>query len=267
MKNKLTKIIFVLIVSISVTFTSCKKDEEPKKECLPHFGYEPTANDGPKNWALVCPTGDAVNECGSNIRQSPIDIKGAEIDANLKELTINYQDSQTEIINNGHTVQFNYKSNGVLVFNNKKYNLQQFHFHALSEHKLDGNQKPLEVHLVHQSEDKKTIAVIGVFYKEGAENKMLAKFLNDIPKQEGHDFMNSFAYNAKELLPADKSYFNYKGSLTTPPCSEVVEWIVMEKPLEASKNQLEVLSKILKENYRPIQNTGSRKIGKYSATL
>ena len=138
-----------------------------------------------------------------------------------------YSDSKADIINNGHTVQFNYDGGSTLTFNGKEFELLQFHFHADSEHTVGGTQFPLEVHLVHSNPDG-SLAVIGIFFEEGDENALLAAYFDNIPEHEDDHYADSGTFNVGDILPSNMSYYHYTGSLTTPPCSEIVNWIVIK---------------------------------------
>lgn len=257
----------LFILSILLSFSGCKNDDDITIEdetCIDHFDYSSTGEAGPGNWSNYCVEAGQTNQCGSIERQSPIDIVNATTKNSLSKLLTNYNQSTTDIFNNGHTIQFNYKGDASLTFEDDNYTLLQFHFHAKSEHKVSNKQYPLEVHFVHKNEAG-NLAVIGVLFEEGNENKFLAQFIDKLPKHENNTYVDKkFNYTVSDLLPANGSYFNYKGSLTTPPCSEIVEWIVMETPLTASKIQLDAFSNILHDNFRPIQSLNGRVINKYT---
>lgn len=253
----------MLFLALTLLIVSCNTDnEDPVKLCLDHFTYDDNALDGPTNWDQYCVADGTANQCGSTERQSPINITGAVDNPNLEAFTTNYLVSATEIVNNGHTIQFNYKGNATLTFNNTDYSLLQFHFHVDSEHKVNDVFKPLEVHLVH-ADSSGNLAVVGVFFEVGTENSFLNQFINDLPKQKDETFTNAAIYNANMLLPSNKNYFTYSGSLTTPPCSEIVSWIVMEQPIEISQQQLDAFKTIMVKNNRPVQPLGNREIKRY----
>ncbi|MFW5886805.1 MAG: carbonic anhydrase family protein [Bacteroidota bacterium] len=209
-----------------------------------HWSYKEET--GPANWAGICP---GFSSCLGE-SQSPVDITGAINDTSLKQLIFEYSGSPTEIINNGHTLQFNISGDNKLVINEKEYSLLQFHYHSLSEHTVDGSHYPLEVHLVHKKDDN-DLAVIGILFEEGEENEFFSRFLNKFPLEEGK-YEEDFQIELATLLPASGAYYHYSGSLTTPPCSEIVNWYVMQEPLTASKEQIETFSTLLKDNYRPV---------------
>ncbi len=239
--------------------TTQKEVKKEHKDCKDvHWGYGDN-EEGPENWKNLC---DGFSACGGKA-QSPIDIRTdiAVATDELKPIEFHYGKSGVDIINNGHTVQFNVSGENTAKIKNKNYKLLQFHYHTLSEHTVDGKHYPMEVHLVQKNNDK-DYAVIGVFFKEGKENALLKKYLDKFPKKKG-TYKADESFDLNQLLPADKSYYHYKGSLTTPPCSEIVSWYVMKEPIEASKEQIEKFSEILHNNYRPVQPLNGRKIYKF----
>ncbi len=224
-----------------------------------HWGYEGAA--GPENWTHLC---SGFSDCGGET-QSPINISGAVSGASLRlaELLPSYNPAATDIHNNGHTVQFDYNAEGYLNVSGKDYQLLQFHFHAGSEHTVNGRRFPLEAHLVHKSQ-KGDLAVVSLLFEEGKDNFFLAKFLPNLPEQEGDEVHKTMEYDVTELFPDKKDYVTYQGSLTTPPCSEIVTWLVMTEPLQANKEQLAYMSGILQDNYRPVQDLNGRVISAYT---
>ena len=218
-----------------------------------HWGY--SGESGPENWAKL--TGDNFACTGKN--QSPINLTGF-IESELTPLVFNYNAGGNEIINNGHTVQINYQKGSSFNVDNTEFNLLQFHFHAPSENNINGHSFPLEAHLVHADKDG-NLAVVAVMFKEGAENKGLAAAWNKLPMHEGDK--NKFAENvvASDILPANKDYYRFNGSLTTPPCSEGVRWFVMKDVVSASIEQIEAFKHTMHgPNNRPLQSVNARVI-------
>lgn len=219
-----------------------------------HWTYE--GAEGPAEWGSIDP---AFAICKTGQAQSPIDLPANGVQSPLKKLDRSYTNTNLTILNNGHTVQVNYDKGSTLTVDGKAYSLVQFHFHTPSEHKFAGQSFPLEVHFVHQAEDK-SLAVIGVMLSEGAENPFLAKFWDKMPTKEETQTYN-ITLNANDTFPSDKGYYTYNGSLTTPNCAEAVRWIVMKKPVTASKAQIDRFAAIVGHNARPTQPINKREIG------
>ncbi len=215
-----------------------------------------TGEEGPENWKNLS---EDFLPCGGH-SQSPINIVTKDVSKvdSLLPLTVNYGTTDVDIINNGHTVQFNVNGNNTLSIEGKDYHLLQFHFHALSEHTVNGDHYPLEVHFVHKHSDS-DLLVMGIFFKEGESNDLFARYLENFPEEKG-EFTAVEQIELMETIPGDLSYYHYDGSLTTPPCSEVVTWYVLQTPLVASKEQIQQFSKILHNNYRPTLPLNNRKV-------
>ena len=240
--------------------TKHAENHTANKDCSHVHWSHHTGEEGPENWKNLC---DGFADCGGDV-QSPINIvtKSAQTDNKLLAPVFNYGTSKVAIINNGHTVQFNISGDNQVTLEGKDYKLLQFHYHALSEHTIDGKHAPIEVHFVHKHSNT-DYAVLGVMFEEGKENPLFSKYLEHFPKKEGH-YNSEDKIDVLSLLPQNKSYYNYKGSLTTPPCSEVVNWYVLKTPVTASKSQIEQLSKILNNNFRPVQPIKERTVLSYN---
>lgn len=275
MKQKFSLIVIVVVLMFSMSCKDNKQKENQeldkneteqvekkvtKKDCKDVHWSHHKGEDGPENWRNLC---DGFSDCGGKA-QSPIDIvtKNSTKGAELVVPKFSYGKSKVAIINNSHTVQFNVSGENMVNLNGKDYKLLQFHYHALSEHTVDGEYFPIEVHFVHQH-SATDFAVLGVLFKEGKENELFKKYLDKFPTSKG-EYKSEDMIDLLSLFPADKSYYNYKGSLTTPPCSEVVNWYVLQTPVTASKEQIEQFSKILNNNYRPIQAVNDRGVLTYS---
>lgn len=219
----------------------------------PHWSYGGAG--GPEHW------GDLKSEFAAckGTQQSPINIQTQEaLGAKLTKIKFDWKDSALNIKNNGHTIQANYDKGSSIEVNGDKFDLLQYHFHAPSEHALNGKLYDMEVHFVHKAANG-ALAVIGVFFKEGAENTALKTVWGNMPTSEGEKKVAGVTISAKDLLPANTSkYYHYMGSLTTPPCNEVVNWYVLESPIEASKAQVKTLADLFTINNRPVQPLNRR---------
>lgn len=234
-------------------FTFATLSEASDQHSGPHWGY--SGANGPENWGHLS---EDFKACGQGTRQSPINVSEDNvIDANLA-LSVNYKSVQPEIVNNGHTIQVNYAPGSSIKIAGKDYQLLQFHFHTPSENKLAGKSFPMEMHLVHKSKDGK-LAVLAVFIETGAENAVLKPAWEQMPMHAGeHKSLDNLTLSAAELLPKSKEYAQFKGSLTTPPCSEGVNWVVLKTPIHVSKQQLAKFQKVIGENARPVQPLNDR---------
>lgn len=218
-----------------------------------HWDYEGAG--GPDNWARLDPKNQV---CASGLRQSPIDIRdGIKVD--VEPIKFNYRPSTFRIVDNGHTVQVAVADSSITL-TGKTYELVQFHFHRPSEEKINGQRFDMVVHLVHKSDDGQ-LAVVAVLLERGSENPFIQTLWNNLPLEKNVDVSPpDLAIDPSALLPAGRSYYTYMGSLTTPPCSEGVLWLVMKQPAQISPDQLNIFSRLYKNNARPIQPTAGRLI-------
>jgi carbonic anhydrase len=217
-----------------------------------HWTY--SGEEGPEHWGKLSPDYAACN--GKN--QSPIDLTGF-IKADLTPIDFKYQEGGNEILNNGHTVQVNYQAGSRIVVDGTEFHLKQFHFHAPSENTINGKAYPMEVHLVHANKQGH-LAVVAVMFAEGEANKVLDQAWLHMPEKSG-DTHTLSAISAEGLLPAQRTYYRFNGSLTTPPCSEGVRWLVMKETVTASKRQIDAFAHTVHHpNNRPIQPTYARPV-------
>jgi carbonic anhydrase len=198
-------------------------------------------------WTGVCSTGKS---------QSPIDLHGQTGFA--PRVQMEYWPTAGRMTNNGHTIELSYEPGSKLIVDEKHYALKQIHFHHPAEHQLDGKSFPLEMHLVHKTEEGK-LAVVGVLIQEGAANKWLAPFFSDLPYQ-GEPREPGARINAADLIPPSRVFLHYDGSLTAPPCSEGVSWFVMKTPIEMSAEQIAEFAKRFPDNHRPPQPLDGRHV-------
>ena len=206
---------------------------------------------GPDHWSEVSAT------CGLGKTQSPLDILHAKKKP-LPAITFAYHSSPLKIINNGHTIQVNYAPGSGITVGDKTYELVQFHFHHLSETEINSRRSPMELHLVHQGKDG-NLAVVAVLLKEGQSNPTVNTVWSQLPRQEGQEIApDDVEINALNLLPANHRYYTFPGSLTTPPCSENVTWLVLATPMTLSKEQIAKFAAIYPNNARPVQPLNNR---------
>jgi carbonic anhydrase len=219
-----------------------------------HWDY--SGHEGPKNWGKLDPK---YAICSSGKNQSPINLANM-VESDLSPITINYPSGGNEILNNGHTIQVNFKPGSTIVANGHTFELKQFHFHSPSENTIEDNTYPMEAHFVHADKNG-NLAVIAVMFKTGQKNEALEKAWVFMPENAGEKQMLSIPVNAKTLLPYKLDYYRFNGSLTTPPCSEGVLWIVMKYFQTASKAQIDKFTKTMgRPNNRPVQPANARAI-------
>lgn len=201
---------------------------------------------------------EAFATCKSGKQQSPIDISSAVI-TSLPEIDIHYDDTALDVINNGHAIQVNYQAGSYITVAGKRYNLLQFHFHSPSEHTVGGKRYDMVAHLVHKADDGQ-LAVIAIMMKQGHSNPLIEQLWTQLSKSGKTSSASDMTVNAQALLPHDKTYFNYSGSLTTPPCSEGVNWMVFAAPVEVSADQIARFREFVPYDARPVQAINGRTI-------
>ena len=200
---------------------------------------------------FACATASA-GLCESGQRQSPIDIRQTTRQV-LPPLEVSYQTTPLKLDNDGHTVRVRFGKGSVLRIGNETYTLQQFHFHTPGGDKIAGEEFPMAAHLLHKSQSGQLLAVV-VLFRTGQENALLQTLLPMIPaKQEGSRVRANVSVNANRLLPSNLSYFRYAGSVTAPPCTEGVDWIVIKQPLHVSSDQLARYRQHFQDNARAVQ--------------
>ncbi len=238
-------------VALSMLFLGTLNANEHKV----HWGY--SSDIGPSNWGKL---DKKFSMCSEGKMQSPIDVVATK-DENLAPLNLNYSSSSKDIVNNGHAVQVNIQDGSSFKIGNETYQLKQFHFHTPSENHINGKSFPMEAHFVHATKDGK-LAVVALMFKEGKENAVIKKIIKSFPIGEGKNKeLKLTKDDLNNLLPKNRDYYKFMGSLTTPPCSQNVKWFVFKTPVEVSKEQIESMHKeIGKNNNRPIQPTNKREI-------
>lgn len=207
---------------------------------------------GPERWGVLDP---ASAECSVGDQQSPIDIT-APVATRRAALRIDWSKRPVDIVNNGHTIQLNYAEGGTLHMGNRDYALKQLHFHHPSEHLVDGKRFAMEAHFVHAGTDG--LAVIAVLLVAGKANDAFKKIVATMPTERESPVAVDPAIDPTRLLPAQHAFYRYKGSLTTPPCSETVDWIVLARPVEVDEGDIARFAKLYPMNARPVQSRDRR---------
>ncbi len=218
----------------------------------PHWGYE--GAELPEHWGELSAD---FKTCKIGMEQTPIDLDGGVKAQFDKPLSLSYKAVGGKIVNNGHTIQVNMEKGCSCTIAEVSYDLLQFHFHHPSEHLLSGKPFPMELHLVHKSENG-SLAVIGVFLTEGAANMLLTPVFDGMPMKAGDEKALASTLDPSGLFPTAHEYFRYMGSLTTPPCSEGLSWTVFKTPIEVSPEQIRKFAALFPHNARPIQKRNHR---------
>ena len=253
----------VMVGAVSLAVAGCGTDSTESSDdstsaittiAPTHWTYE--GEEGPAHWGDLDPT---YATCASGQTQSPIDIvnptQGDLPDIAFAEQLV----SPVNIINNGHTIQVDAPAGGWITIDDTTYELTQFHFHSPSEHSVGGEAHDMELHLVHMDTDG-NLAVLGVLIDEGAENAALKPVFDNLPASAGPEEMIDATVNISDLLPSDTDAYRYDGSLTTPPCSENVQWILFSQPIELSAAQIDAFQAVFSDNARPEQPFNGRAI-------
>lgn len=218
-----------------------------------HWAY--SGDTGPDSWGRLKPE---FQQCNVGKRQSPIDIRDG-IAVQLDPIQFDYRPSGFRVIDNGHTVQVNVEPGNGIVVQGHRYELLQFHFHRPSEERINGRQFEMVAHLVHRDLDGK-LAVVAVLMDQGKGHPLIQQVWNNLPLEKNTEQAGMTQMDLNLLLPEQRQYYTYMGSLTTPPCSEGVLWMVMKNPATMSREQIGIFGKLYPMNARPIQSASGRLI-------
>ena len=209
---------------------------------------------GPENWGKLSPDYEL---CRTGMMQSPIDLSQANARGEVS-LNAAYKPGPLTILNNGHTVQVTFAKGSTLTSGTMQFNLLQVHFHTPSEEAVNGKRYPMDAHFVHADTDGK-LAVLGILFEEGPANPELAKLIAAAPANKADaKTIAGVDFDPNGLLPATLDVYRFQGSLTTPPCSEGVNWHVVKQPVTASADQLAAMRAVMGDNARPVQPLNGR---------
>lgn len=221
---------------------------------------------GPEHWGSLS---DKYSECSEGREQSPIDIDTDAVDysGDAPRLSFAYRDEAVRTINTGLFVKVKYEEDKSSIAKNsiaideREYRLVEIHPHTPGEHTVDSRGFPMEMHLVHRGAQSQ-LAVVGILFRLGEANPAVQQFIDSVPILPGKDYFPSERFSAVDMLPSENSYYGYRGSLTTPPCTEGVRWLVMSEIQEVSQEQAEQISELTGgiENNRPVQPLGDRTV-------
>ena len=249
----------VVVGFVTVIGSACQPAAPPEPVAEPSVETHDWTYDGdtgPERWGSL---NAEFATCATGTEQSPIDLGGAA-SAVTDAVTFDYHDSSLELVNNGHTVQVSYDAGSTMQVEGERYELEQFHFHGPSEHEVAGREYALEIHFVHQSAAGQ-LAVVGVFADVGVRHGALAPVLDNLPTEVGLPrAVLDARIAADRILPRNRSAYHYAGSLTTPPCTEGVHWIVLRDALTIDAQQLEQYHAVMHRNDRPVQPPNGRTV-------
>lgn len=237
---------------VAMVVMGCTKHGESEKHS-PHWDYENP------DWKA-----SGYSDCGGSI-QTPIDIVTSRtVNANLDSVVFDYAPFTMKIIDNGHTVQVNKSGSTAakMTIDGVSYDFLQFHYHTKSEHAIDGNLNDMEIHLVHQDPATKALAVVGVMCTDDVstspEHPFIKKYKDAFPTEKYKEVATATNIDLDDILPVNRQYYTYTGSLTTPPCSQGLKWIVLKGKVNVSASQVAAFSARHGQNNRPLQAIGNR---------
>jgi len=217
-----------------------------------HWSYG--GHTGPAAWAAL---DHDFAACKLGHAQSPIDIRSAT-PADLPPIVFDYKPSPLRVIDNGHTVQVNYAPGSSISVGGVRYELLQFHFHRPSEEKIHGKSHAMVAHLVHKNSEGKLAVVAVLLDKGGANLPTIETIWSNVPKEKAKEAALDVTVDAATLLPSEKGYYAFQGSLTTPPCSEEVRWLVLKHPVRIATSEIAAFGKLYSMNARPTQPLNDR---------
>ena len=245
--NKL--IIYILLIG-SIVF------------CESALNWDYNGPNSPKNWGNI----KGYELCENGKKQSPINIKSS-FKKDLNPLMFDYRYSPKTVIHNGHTIllKFSLKKQNILYVDDTKSILTEAHFHTPSEHKINGQHYPIEAQFIHKDPSRNVTIISVLFEVSDQEHPVMDTTFENLPQKKGESIDFDIAFDENTILPIEKSYFKYSGSLTSPPCSEDVNWLILNSIQPISTANLERLTAALgKRNARPLQKINSRKIHQFS---
>jgi carbonic anhydrase len=242
----------IAISGMLLVFTNIVVGEDQKPAHVWSYG----GSLGPSHWGDLKPEFAA---CKNGHRQSPIDIRNTQA-ADLPAIEFDYKPSPLRIVDNGHTILINYAPGSFIRVGDKRYELKQFHFHRPSEERINGHRFDMVAHLVH-ADAEGNLAVVAVLLNKGSDNPLVHELWNDLPTEKDKEAaLDKVQIDLTQLLPADRRYYTFPGSLTTPPCSENVTWFILKQPLTISDAEIVRFSNLYRNDARPTQPLNGRTV-------
>ena len=244
------------VAKVASKRTAAVKDlpaETQEQVAAPQWDYQGAV--GPQAWAQLKPE---FATCANGKRQSPIDIRDG-IKVQLDPVQFDYHATKFRVLDTGRTVQVNVEPGNFIEVTGKRFELQQFQFHRPSEVRIDGRLFDMAAHLIHKDAEGR-VAIVAVLLEGGNAQPVVQAIWNNLPLEKGDEVAARLPIDLNELLPADRSYYTHMGSLTTPPCSEGVLWLVMKTPVTLSAEQIAIFARLYPMNARPVQAASGRLI-------
>ncbi len=267
MKISRSLLVLVLMLGAAPTWSA-----EPEGDAAPHpapgdeaVHWDYDGDEGPARWGQLSA---GFSACATGRSQSPIDLPSVKPSAldpmttefNPADLETHPDERPEQVLDNGHTIQVDFPDGDSLVVGGERFRLVQLHFHAPSEHTVAGRGLPMEMHLVHRS-DSGVLAVLGVLIAEGSRNPAYDPIFELLPREVTADEdLSGLTLDLEGMLPKRRVAYRYAGSLTTPPCSEGVRWLVLAEPVELSADQIATFVEIYDHNNRPTQPLHGRSL-------
>jgi carbonic anhydrase len=239
--------------AVPVRRAAPKAAHPPAEKHPEHWAYEGPG--GPAQWGALKPD---YATCASGQRQSPIDFRET-FRVEMEPIAFDYRPGTFRVNDNGHTVQVNVAPGNAIEVQGRRYELVQFHFHRPSEETIDGRRHEMSLHLVHKDATGR-LAVVGLLIDAGPPHPAIGQVWANLPLERGEEVPARTALDLNALLPAERGYFATMGSLTTPPCTEGVLWMVMKQPVQFSPEQIGIFARLYPMNARPIQRSAGRMI-------
>lgn len=258
-KNGAELVFLILFIG---AFVSCGEEKNTQPEAEEVDNGEIAETDvHAGEWDYENTDWEGENECRTAV-QSPVNIDTSEvIEARLGVVKYNYEPFNMSIVDNGYTIQVAGTEDSFITVGGKKFLFRQFHFHSPSEHTVNGKKFPLELHLVHQEEGTSNLAALGVFIEEaGTKNEFLEKVFANIPETKKEEIETEVQLHLSDYIPPTQEFYTYIGSLTTPPCTVGVDWILFKEPIKASADQIQKFSEIYGNSARPVQSLNNRRV-------
>lgn len=228
----------------------------------PHWNYDEESEEGPDHWGDLVINGTPAAACAVGERQSPIDLIESEIEfVDATDIAFNYQILESLTIeDNGHTIEIKVPAGNTITLEERDFELAQFHFHAPSEHTIAGSAVAMEMHMVHSHSDGKVV-VLSLLIQEGEPNAAFADIFAQLPEHQHQPVeITGIAIDPLAFFPESSTTVRYDGSLTTPPCSEIVRWVIFAEPIQLGSDQIGVFTSLYSDNARPAQDIGDRTI-------